>query len=458
MKILLVSNLYPPHYVGGYELRCAQVADYLRAAGHEVRVVTSFWQIPAWEAGSGAREDAPGSTPPVERWLRYHTFDPIPAKRRRTLAMAREQLQEARRFNRVLAEWRPDVVNWWNLEGVTKTILPLPAAHGIPDVHWVEDTWLIREYGANGEKESLHWFDFWRGTWAPRALRPPLAAGLALWERRVRREGIATRPFPNRPRHVCFVSEFMRAEHERAGLTWPSSSVILGGVDAERFYARRTLAEFAEGPLRLLYAGYVEPKRGLHTIVAALGLLPPHLREGVRLAVAQTDPPGGNPYLHEIKATIERLGLAGAVRFLGRVPHEAMPGLYATQHVLISATTRAEGLPMTMVEAMCAGCAVITTGSGGAMEIADLAGLPLFPQEDPAALCQLLTRLATSRPWVFELGIRGQEAVRKHLTWARTAAALSATLEGLAGQSNARGGPRDPAPAHERAPRPGLRG
>ena len=75
-----------------------------------------------------------------------------------------------------------------------------------------------------------------------------------------------------------------------------------------------------------------------------------------------------------------------------------------------------------------------------------------------AALCQLLTRLATSRPWVFELAIRGQEAVRKHFTWARMAAAFSATLEGLAGQSDTRGGARDTAPAHERAPRPGLRG
>jgi glycosyltransferase involved in cell wall biosynthesis len=250
----------------------------------------------------------------------------------------------------------------------------------------------------------------------------------------------------------------MRAEHERAGLAWPSSSVIHGGVDTERFHVRRNPAEFSDGALRLLYAGYVEPNRGLHTIIAALGLLPPHLRDAVRLAVAQTDPPGDNPYLHEIQATIERLGLAGLVRFLGRVPHEAMPGLYATQHVLISATTRAEGLPMTMVEAMCAGCAVITTGSGGAMEIAELTGLPLFPKEDPAALCQLLTRLATSRPWVFELALRGQEAVRQHFTWERMVAALSATLEGLAGRSDARGGGRDPAPAYEGAPRPGLGG
>jgi glycosyltransferase involved in cell wall biosynthesis len=457
VKILLVSNLYPPHYIGGYELRCAQVAEYLRLAGHETRVVTSFTNVPGAAAGSPAQEATGEGTTPVERWLRYHTLDPLPAQRRRTLAMAKNQLQEARRFNRLLADWRPDVVNWWNLEGLTKTILPLPAAHGIPDVHWVEDTWLIREYGASGEKESLHWFDFWRGSWTPRALRPAVAAGLAVWERRVRREGIATRPFPNRPRHVCFVSEFMRLEHQRAGLTWPSSSVIHGGVAAERFYLRRTPAEFTDGTLRLLYAGYVEPNRGLHTIIAALGLLPPTLRDQVQLSVAHTERPKEEWYLSDIKTSIERLGLASRVRFIGRIPHEAMPGVYGTQHVLVSATTRAEGLPMTMMEAMCAGCAVITTGSGGAQEIADVAGLPLFPKDDPAALSGLIARLATDRRWAFEVATRGQEAVLKHFSWARMAEALGRTLHGLAEESAARRGARGPGVPHEGAPHPAVR-
>ena len=427
MKILIVSNLYPPHYIGGYELRCAQVAEYLRSAGHQVRVVTSFVKIPGVEVGSGARDIALPGAAPVERWLRYHTLDPLPAKRSSTLAMAREQLREARRFNRLLADWRPDVVNWWNLEGVTKAILPLPAARGIPDVAWVEDTWLIREYGAGGEKESPPWFDFWRGAGAPRALRP----GLAAWAWRVRREGIATRPFPSRLRHVCFVSEFMRSEHQRAGLTWPSSSVVHGGIDAGRFRVARTAAGFADGPLRLLYAGYVDPARGLHTIIAALGLLPPNLRDRIQLSVAHTGPSIPSDYVEGIRTNIGRLGLADRVRFLGRMPHEAMPGVYGAHHVLVSATNRAEGLPMAMMEAMCAGCAVITTGSGGAIEIAEAAGLPLFPKDDPESLSRLIARLAADPRWVFEVAIRGQEAVLEHFTFARMADALLKTLQGV---------------------------
>ena len=44
MKILVVSNLYPPQHVGGYELGCRDVVEKLRARGHNVRVLTSTFR------------------------------------------------------------------------------------------------------------------------------------------------------------------------------------------------------------------------------------------------------------------------------------------------------------------------------------------------------------------------------------------------------------------------------
>ena len=46
MKILVLSNLYPPDTVGGYELGCRQVVDALLARGHDVRVVTTAPRTP----------------------------------------------------------------------------------------------------------------------------------------------------------------------------------------------------------------------------------------------------------------------------------------------------------------------------------------------------------------------------------------------------------------------------
>jgi glycosyltransferase involved in cell wall biosynthesis len=46
MKVLVLSNLYPPDFIGGYELGCSQVVDALRTRGHEVLVLTSVPRMP----------------------------------------------------------------------------------------------------------------------------------------------------------------------------------------------------------------------------------------------------------------------------------------------------------------------------------------------------------------------------------------------------------------------------
>lgn len=428
MKVLIVTNLYPPYFVGGYELRCAQVAEYLQGGGYEVRVLTSSYGLGAIDECTQRGIEKVGGVP-VDRSLHDYRSGGRPEGHFYTLGMARRQLKDVRRFVQVLHEFRPDVVNWWNLEGLTKTILPIPAAKGIPDVHCVADTWMIREYGRYGENESLFWFHFWRGNWGPRMFRRLLRRILSIWERKVRDEGIPTQPFSNCPRHVWFVSEFMRYEHTKAGLLFPSSEVIYSGVPTERFYAQRATSWFGNGPLRLLYAGYIDFNRALHTIVEALGLLSLDVRERIELSIAHSGPPKPTPYVEAIKSRIEQLGLTKTVTFLGKMQHDDMPRVYADHHVLIFSSTRKEGLPMTMMEAMCAGCAVVTTGSGGAVEIADLADLPIFPKDHPLALSRLIAKLVREPQLVSQIAKRGQDVVLREFTFTRMVESFSNTLQ-----------------------------
>ena len=43
MKILFLSNLYPPHVIGGYETLCMEAVEGLAKRGHEVSVLTSTY-------------------------------------------------------------------------------------------------------------------------------------------------------------------------------------------------------------------------------------------------------------------------------------------------------------------------------------------------------------------------------------------------------------------------------
>jgi glycosyltransferase involved in cell wall biosynthesis len=288
---------------------------------------------------------------------------------------------------------------------------------------------MIHEYGRDGEKIVTSWANFWDGEWGPRVCRPFFRLAGRRAEKRVQQEGIPTRRFPNRPSHVCFVSEYLRTLYRKAGLEFPSSEVIYGGVPTAQFYDPIRGAKNGSQPLRILYAGQISPDRGLHTVVDALALMDPAVLSKLTLTVAGESSSSYSSYLSSVKSRLEDMGLMKCISFLGKVPHERMPQIYKQHDVLVFPSTRPEGLPLTMVEAMLGGCAVVTTGSGGAMEIAAMADLPLFPKHDPVALNQILVQLVFNRAEVSRIASRGQEVALREFSFERMMNRWSETLQ-----------------------------
>jgi len=360
--------------------------------------------------------------------LNQYAFPPQPAHRPWTVFQAKRELSDVKEFVKLVKSWRPEIVNWWSMYGLSKALLPLPPAWRISDVHWIEHPWMIEAYGAAGVDPSALWASLWDGEWGPRVFRPLLRLGGREWERRTARKGIPTREFPNRPRHVCFVSEHMRTLHRAAGLEFPSSEVIHGGVPAPVFYEAVATRRRKAGRLRLLYAGQITLDRGLYPVIEALGHLDSCVRCRLRLSVAGTGPAD---YLKRIKTQVEQLHLGNCVAFHGKIAHDHMPRIYKENDVLVFPSIRDEGLPLTMVEAMLAGCAVLTTGSGGAMEIATAADLPLFPKEDSVALSRLIARLVKHPEEVSRIAARGQEVALRDFSFDRMMERWMATLRQL---------------------------
>jgi glycosyltransferase involved in cell wall biosynthesis len=130
-----------------------------------------------------------------------------------------------------------------------------------------------------------------------------------------------------------------------------------------------------------------------------------------------------------------------------------MPRIYEEHDVLVFPSIRDEGLPLTMVEAMLAVCAVLTTGSGGALEIATPADLPLFPKGDSVALSRLLARLVTHPEEVSRIAARGQEVALRDFSFDRMMKRWMTTLRQLHERTLARGaGWRAESRLNQRAP------
>lgn len=440
MRILVVSNLYPPHYLGGYELRCAQIVEALAARGHEIRVLTSDHRVAKFDESPRGRDhesDEPdeAGSPLVERRLCHFGLDAPPTGMLYSLPRIRRQAEDACIFAEVLREFRPDIVNWWNLEGLTKVILPIPGSNHIPEVHCVDDGWMIREYGRNAVNEYPNWYGFWQEGFGPGVLKILTRRLVQPWRGRLERKGIPTRPPGYVPQHVCFISEFRRYEHVASGLEFGTTEVIYGGVREESFRSQRAREDFSGDPLKVLYASFLEPTRGLHTVIEAIGLLPESLQGRIELTVVASGPATPNRYVAEVRSRIAELNLDDRVTFLGRLSHDQMPEVYKRHHLFLLVSTLPEGLPMTMLEAMSAGCAVLTTASGGAFELADRVGCPIVPKDHPPALSRWLARFIRSREDLHDLALRGPEVVRRDFTFERMVDRTASTLERVASAS-----------------------
>ena len=440
MKILMVSNLYPPFYHGGYEVRCAQVAEALQRAGHEVCVLTTVYGLPVKLGTRYQRTTEMIHGVRVDRWLHNDAFGPQQPYRPWVLFQIKRELADARRFVGILSGFRPDVINWWNMNGISKLLLPLPEPWGIPDVHWIEYPWMVDEYGAGGEKASLFWKQVWDGAWGPSVVRPLSRWLMRRWEFRVEKEGFPTRDFPNRPTLVCFVSDYLRRLYRESGLDFPCSHVQFGGVPVEPFY--RAVVDKAPiiDAIRVLYAGQLTADRGLHTAVEALGQMAAPYRQRVRLSVAGPTEGAYRSYYDRVVRRVEELGLSKQITFLGKVDHDRMPEIYKSHDLLVFLSTREEGLPLVMVEAMLAGCAVLTTGSGGAMEIAELADLPVVSKGDSLELAKKLEGLIDQPETLRKLAEHGQAIALRAFSLDRMIERWQDTLQKLCTQGRGKTG------------------
>jgi glycosyltransferase involved in cell wall biosynthesis len=74
----------------------------------------------------------------------------------------------------------------------------------------------------------------------------------------------------------------------------------------------------------------------------------------------------------------------------------------------VTLPSRAEGMPMILTEAMCAGRPFVSTPVGGIQELAEFGGI-LVPVGDPERLAQALIELLIKPEYAWELGRQGRE-------------------------------------------------
>ncbi len=133
---------------------------------------------------------------------------------------------------------------------------------------------------------------------------------------------------------------------------------------------------------------------------------------------------GDGPLRAELEEQARCLGIAEQVCFAGWQP--SLPDVYRAIDVLML-TSRNEGTPVAIIEAMAAALPVIATDVGGISDVvADGHTGLLAPAGDSEALSDAMVRLATTPQERHELGSAGREVVRARFSAERLVADVSA--------------------------------
>ena len=219
--------------------------------------------------------------------------------------------------------------------------------------------------------------------------------------------------------HVVGVSEAVTQSFTHRW-RWPvdRASTIWNGITCSRIQGaassddtRRALGVAAAKPLVLNVANLCL-RKGHDVLVEAIATVSRHVPD-VRCLVA------GSPHLEpqtaaSLTAAIERHSLQDNLRLLGA--RSDVPDLLAASDLFVL-SSRQEGFPITILEAMAAGKPVVATDVGGCAEavVHGETGL-IVPPEDPAALANAILYLLQNPEQARRMGEAGRKRVEEHFT------------------------------------------
>lgn len=241
------------------------------------------------------------------------------------------------------------------------------------------------------------------------------------YTRRRLRQALALAP---RTQASIGVSEGVRTSLVERGFAPAQCIAIPNGIALERFPDSLLPARWQDREPAILMASRFARQKDHASLIHALALL----RERGLAPTLYLAGAGSQRLLRQAQALARRLDVQAQVRFLGNVA-DLPERLAATQVFVLS--TRWEGMPLALVEAMAAGCACIGTDVVGVREVVDpgRTGL-LVPPEDAGALADALQRLLQDTAFAEQLGRAARaQALQVHgreLMWQRYRALLLA--------------------------------
>ncbi len=368
MKILVLTNLYPPHHAGTFDYHCQTVTESLRLRGHTILVLTSTHGL--------RTEQRDGE---IERRLHLNGVFGHPSL---TGFMELKPLEVYNNdvLREALDQFQPDVVHVFSLFGLSKSLIFSLHNSQRRVVYDVFDHWL----SANVREDP--WLHFWNSPSLP-FLAQSTRKALEMSGERIRldstaptrlmrgydrvpgifgegrdRAAVAPNSIPGfRFGRIYFCSQTLKHLTEQVGFCVSHADVIYPGITAAYIGDIKP----AGVPMRrFLIVTRLTEESGVMTALKALKIARA-ARLDVTLSIYGR---GDSRYVADLRTFVVANQLP--VEFLNVSNQNTdLPAVYKQHDVLLHTPEWAEPFPFTPLEAMGCGLPVIGARSGGMEEL-----------------------------------------------------------------------------------------
>ena len=369
MRILILTNLFPPHTVTTNDLRCEHVSKLLKLRGHQTLVLTSM---------HGMRSEQRDSE--VERRLQINGAFGHPLITKYSEMKALEQSNHDA-LRDVIARFEPDVIYVFSLEGLSKSLVFTLRNSKLPTVYDVSDHWLSAEVATDP------WLRFWN---APSLsfLEQSTRAALEMSGERGRLDSTAPTRMgkgydrlpglygspkeraavePNslptfRFDRIFFCSNSLKQLTENAGFVVRHADIIHPGIPAADYIGE--IKPTGSVITKLLVTAPLQVQSGIMAALQAVKLL----RQSTVKVSLTVCGRGDTRYIAELRSFVVTNQLP--VEFITVTNSvKDMPAIYRRHDAFLHTAEWAEPFPVGPLEAMACGLPVVGSLSGGAAEL-----------------------------------------------------------------------------------------
>ncbi len=393
MRVLFLTDDYPPDSFGGAGIVAERLARGLAARGVEVRVLTTV------------RDPARAGRALADGLVVDRLASDYPLRWRSWVSLHHPRLVRA--LERLLREFRPDVVHAHNVHiHLSYRSLPVArragarvflTAHDAMSFHYGK---LVEVAGSYRLSPLAQIRDYGR-TYSP-IRNAAIRSSLRSVER------------------IFAVSRALARALSDNGIRRPVQ-VLHNGIDLAAWDQVRpepgSLAVEPElaGRRVVLFGGRLAEAKGAPQLVAAMARLAGNVPEAVLLVMGQE-----TPYAGSLLADVRARGLADLVRFTGWISGPALRRAYELARVVCVPSTYLDPFPTINLEAMACARPVVGTRHGGTPEAVEdgRTGFVVDPV-DTAALSDRIGRLLSDPDLARRMGEAGRERVAGEFSLAR---------------------------------------